>query len=82
MPHTGGEEWLSTHQAARRLGVSTPTLYRYVDKGQLMAYRFGRTMRLKSGEVDAYIESCRIMPGELARLFPDLMMVPDDATDL
>lgn len=63
--------WLSTAEAANRLGVTPRTLYRFIDEGQLPAYRFGRVIRLKSHEVDAFIESCRIEPGSLEHLYPD-----------
>jgi excisionase family DNA binding protein len=63
--------WLSTAEAARRLGVTPRTLYRFIDEGQLAAYRFGRVIRLKEDEVDSFIESCRIEPGTLEHLYPE-----------
>ncbi len=63
--------WLSTAQAARRLGITTRTLYRFIDEGQLPAYRFGRVIRLKQDEVDVFIETCRIQPGTLEHLYPE-----------
>lgn len=66
-----GPEWLGTTEAARRLGITTRTLYRFIDQGKLAAYRFGRVIRLKQGDVDTYIESCRIAPGTIAHLYPD-----------
>ena len=63
--------WLSTAEAARRLGITPRTLYRFIDEGQLPAYRFGRVIRLKQDEVDRYIELCRIPPGTLEHLYPD-----------
>ena len=63
--------WLSTGDAARRLGVTTRTLYRFLDEGELPGYRFGRVIRLKADDVDAYIEKCRIEPGTMAHLYPD-----------
>lgn len=63
--------WLSTQAAARRLGVTPRTLYRFVDHGELPAYRMGRVIRLKVADVDAYIESTRIQPGTLEHLYPD-----------
>ena len=65
--------WLSTAESARRLGITPRTLYRFIDEGQLPAYRFGRVIRLKEDEVDAFIESCRIAPGTLEHLYPDAM---------
>jgi excisionase family DNA binding protein len=64
-------EWLSTQEAARRLGITPRTLYRFIDHGELPAYRFGRVIRLRAHEVDAFIESSRIKPGELEHLYPE-----------
>ncbi len=63
--------WLSTADAAKRLGVTPRTLYRFIDEGQIPAYRFGRVIRLKANEVDDFIESCRIEPGTLEHLYPE-----------
>lgn len=63
--------WLSTQDAARRLGVTPRTLYRFIDQGELPAYRLGRVIRLKADDVDAFIEGSRIEPGTLEHLYPD-----------
>ena len=63
-------EWLSTKEAARRLGITPRTLYRLIDEGQLPAYKFGRVIRLQQAEVDAFIADARIQPGELEHLYP------------
>ncbi len=62
---TADIEWLNTAETARRLGVTPRTLYRFIDDGQLPAYRFGRVIRLKETEVEEFIERCRIQPGTL-----------------
>lgn len=64
-------EWLSTQAAAARLGITTRTLYRFIDQGELPAYRMGRVIRLKRDEVDSFIERSRIKPGELEHLYPE-----------
>jgi len=64
-------EWLSTQDAARRLGITPRTLYRFIDLGELPAYRLGRVIRLKADDVDAFIEASRIAPGSLEHLYPD-----------
>jgi excisionase family DNA binding protein len=64
-------EWLSTQDAARRLGVTPRTLYRFIDLGELPGYRLGRVIRLKASDVDAFIESSRIEPGTHQHLYPD-----------
>lgn len=69
--------WLSTGDAAKRLGVTTRTLYRFIDEGQLPAYRFGRVIRLKQDEVDRFIDDCRIEPGTLEHLYPEAVAAKD-----
>lgn len=74
---TGSEDmagdivWLSTPGAAERLGITPRTLYRFIDEGQLPAYKFGRVIRLKQSDVDAYIEQCRVEPGSMKHLYPE-----------
>ena len=63
--------WLSTADAAKRLGITPRTLYRFIDLGDIPAYRFGRVIRLKEDEIDAFIEACRIEPGTLEHLYPE-----------
>lgn len=63
-------EWLSTKEAARRLGITPRTLYRLIDEGQIPAYKFGRVIRLQQAEVDDFISSAQIQPGELEHLYP------------
>ena len=63
--------WLSTAEAARRLGITPRTLYRFIDEGQLTAYRFGRVIRLQEADVHAFIEASRITPGTLEHLYPE-----------
>ncbi len=63
-------EWLSTKEAAGRLGLTTRTVYRLIDDGQIPAYKFGRVIRLQADEVDAFINAARIQPGDLEHLYP------------
>ncbi len=63
--------WLSTADAAKRVGITPRTLYRFIDNGDVPAYRFGRVIRLKEAEVDQFIEACRIAPGSLEHLYPE-----------
>ena len=71
-------EWLSTQDAARRLGITARTLYRFIDHGELPAYRFGRVIRLRANEVDDFINRSRIRPGELEHLYPEPAARGDD----
>lgn len=63
--------WLSTQEAARRLGITARTLYRFVDEGALPAYKMGRVFRLKRSDVDDFMEASRIQPGTLEHLYPE-----------
>lgn len=75
-------EWLGTTAAARRLGITTRTLYRFIDEGHIPAYRMGRVIRVKGEDIDVYIEGCRIEPGTISHLYPDVLPKPsDDASD-
>jgi excisionase family DNA binding protein len=53
------------------LGVTLRTLYRFIDEGQLPAYKMGRVIRLQAHEVEAFIKRARIVPGTLEHLYPD-----------
>lgn len=62
---------MGTRDTAERLGITLRTLYRFIDEGQLPAYKFGRVIRIKEPDVDAFIESARIAPGALEHLYPE-----------
>ncbi|HEX2046385.1 MAG TPA: helix-turn-helix domain-containing protein [Acidimicrobiales bacterium] len=47
-------DWLKPIDAARRLDISTRELYRLIDEGALPAYKFGRVIRLRAADVEAY----------------------------
>ncbi len=63
--------WKSTAESARILGITPRTLYRFIDQGDIPAYRFGRVIRLKESDLDAFIDSRRIAPGTLEHLYPE-----------
>ena len=63
--------WLGTQEAARQLGITTRTLYRLIDEGQIPAYKMGRVLRLKMGDVDAFLNQSRVQPGDLEHLYPE-----------
>ena len=71
-------EWLGTKEASARLGITLRSLYRFIDEGDLAAYKFGRVIRVKVEDVDRFIESCRIQPGQLEHLYPPLKVSDTD----
>ena len=46
---------MTTREASRRLGVAPRHLYALIDRGELPAFRFGRDIRLRPLDVDAYL---------------------------
>lgn len=76
---TGNAEWLSTADAATALGVTPRTLYRFINNGELVAYRFGRVIRVKQTDIDTFTEQSRIEPGTLDHLSPDSGRGGDDS---
>jgi excisionase family DNA binding protein len=65
------DRWLSSKEASDFLGVNLRTLYRFIDEGQLVAYKFGRVIRVKESDVTAFVESARIVPGSIGHLYPE-----------
>ena len=66
-------QWLSTAEAAKYLGITPRTLYRFIDEGQIPGYRSGRVIRLKHDDVERFIEASRIAPGTLEHLYPEVV---------
>jgi excisionase family DNA binding protein len=62
---TVNDEWMSTAEVARRLAVAQRTVYGFIDRGELTAYRMGRVIRVRVADLDAFIAACRIEPGTL-----------------
>ena len=68
---TSSMEWLSTKDASEYIGVTLRTLYKLIDEGFIPAYKIGRVIRVKKEDVDSYLQSTKIKPGELDHLYPD-----------
>ncbi len=64
-------QWMSTKEASDYLGVNLRTLYRFIDEGELVAYKFGRVIRLKASDIENFVEAAKIPPGTLEHLYPE-----------
>ena len=64
--------WLSTKEASELLGVTLRSLYRFIDEGDLVAYKFGRVIRIQQTDVEKFIRASRIAPGSLEHLYPEI----------
>lgn len=65
-------KWMSTKEAAEKLGVTSRTLYRFIDEGTLPAYKFGRVIRVQESDLESFVESCRVEPGSISHLYPEV----------
>jgi excisionase family DNA binding protein len=50
---------LDLNGVARRLSVSRPTIYRMLERGDLVAYRVNERLRFKVEDVEAYLDRRR-----------------------
>lgn len=74
-----GPTWLGTQDAARQLGITARTLYRLIDEGEIPAYKLGRVLRLKLSDVETFLDSARVQPGDLEHLYPERKRTDDTA---
>jgi excisionase family DNA binding protein len=76
-------QWMGTREACERLGVTLRTLYRFIDEGQLPAYKMGRVIRVQASDIEDFISRMRIEPGSLEHLYPEPKpREPRDAHDM
>lgn len=53
------------------LGVTSRTLCRFIDHGEIVAYRFGRVIPIKRADVTGSSRPAKSEPGTLKHLYPD-----------
>lgn len=61
---TIASEFITLSDAARRLGISRPTLYLWIAHGRLTRYRVGGEPKLLRAEVEREAQTLAIPPGE------------------
>ncbi|MEA3020104.1 MAG: hypothetical protein QOI47_1628, partial [Actinomycetota bacterium] len=66
-------------EAARQLGITARTLYRLINEGEIPAYKLGRVLPLKLSDVEAFLDSARVQPGDLEHLYPERKRTDDTA---
>ena len=74
--------WLSVQAAAAELEVTTRTIYRFINDGKLAAYRIGRVYRIMRSDLEAFLRSAALQPGDLSHLVEDRNTDPTDPPDL
>ncbi len=64
MPKTENR-WLSIHEICEHLGVSSDSVYKWIDKKGMPAHRMGRLWKFKKDQVDTWIEAGGATGGQL-----------------
>jgi excisionase family DNA binding protein len=57
-PHTL-PRMLTTAEAARCIGITKSTAYDWIARGYIPCHRFGRTIRISSADLEAYLSRSR-----------------------
>lgn len=70
---------MSTLDAAKRLGVTVPTIQRWLDQGVLRGWKTpGGHRRIALSSVQSYIDSRMARPHAAGRDEPDILIIEDD----
>ena len=56
----GTSDFFTVPELAAYLRISRPTVYRLVERRDIVFYRFPRGLRFMKKDVEAYLESCRV----------------------
>ena len=51
------DRWLSINEIAQYLGVSSDTVYKWIERKSLPAHKIGRLWKFKKEEVDEWVRS-------------------------
>ncbi len=51
------DRWLSVDEISKHLGVSSDTVYRWIDKYSMPAHKVGRLWKFKKAEIDKWVKS-------------------------
>ena len=58
------DHYITLSETSERLDVSPDTVRRLIADGKMVAYKFGRSLRISLSSLEAYIRSCEIHAGE------------------
>jgi excisionase family DNA binding protein len=50
------QPWFSVREIAFHLGVSKETIYRWLERGKIPAYKVGKQWKFKTDEVDKWVK--------------------------
>lgn len=53
------ETTLTVAEAAKKLQISTSTIYKYTENGKIPSYKIGNCVRISEAELEKYFLSCK-----------------------
>lgn len=53
------KEFYTAKELAEKLAVNVMTIYRYIDKGKLKAYKIGKEFRIEKVEFDKFLNKAK-----------------------
>jgi len=60
--------FISIKEAAKLLDIKESTLYVWAERGEIPSYKFGRLVRLKKGDIEAWAESRKVTASSVIHL--------------
>lgn len=72
------ERFQTVKEVAHMLNVQPMTVYRLINSGKLQAYKVGRSMRLKTEDVDNFLQSAAVNPEPKRKRFSLVGLVEGD----
>lgn len=51
------DRWLSVEEISKYLGVSSDTVYRWIERHSMPAHRMGRLWKFKKDEIDEWVKA-------------------------
>ena len=58
------EKFLTMRQAEERLGVSSRTIFNFIQRGEIKGFKIGKSWRFSEEEIEGYIERQRQKQGK------------------
>lgn len=62
-PRPQPDRWLTIAEVVEMLPVSYMTVRRLIDRGDLIGYRIGKSVRVRLSDLNAYLAGQRMGPG-------------------
>lgn len=51
------DRWLSVEEISKHLGISSDTVYRWIESHRMPAHRLGRLWKFKKNEIDNWVKA-------------------------